>query len=45
MGSIKNVLSEPIEEHEDYHMLVSMLYIFQACLCPDPLDIQMFAPL
>jgi hypothetical protein len=23
MGSIKNVLSEPIEGHEDYHVLVS----------------------
>lgn len=23
MGSIKNVVSEPIEEHEDYHMMVS----------------------
>ncbi|MEE6498116.1 hypothetical protein FKM82_002978 [Ascaphus truei] len=25
MGSIKNVLSEPIEEHEDYHMLAFQL--------------------
>ena len=24
MGSIKNVLSEPIEGHEDYHVLVRM---------------------
>ena len=23
MGSIKNVVSEPIEGHEDYHMMVS----------------------
>uniref|UniRef100_A0AAV2KDK2 UBFD1 PH-like C-terminal domain-containing protein n=1 Tax=Knipowitschia caucasica TaxID=637954 RepID=A0AAV2KDK2_KNICA len=23
MGSIKNVLSEPIEGHEDYHMMVT----------------------
>lgn len=25
MGSIKNVVSEPIEGHEDYHMMVSSL--------------------
>lgn len=24
MGSIKNVVSEPIEGHEDYHMMVSL---------------------
>lgn len=24
MGSIKNVVSEPIEGHEDYHMMVSV---------------------
>lgn len=25
MGSIKNVVSEPIEDHEDYHMMVTVL--------------------
>lgn len=25
MGSIKNVVSEPIEGHEDYHMMVTVL--------------------
>lgn len=25
MGSIKNVLSEPIEDHDDYHMMVTVL--------------------
>lgn len=25
MGSIKNVVSEPIEGHEDYHMMVTIL--------------------
>lgn len=25
MGSIKNVVSEPLEGHEDYHMMVSVL--------------------
>lgn len=24
MGSIKNVVSEPIEDHEDYHMMVTI---------------------
>lgn len=24
MGSIKNVVSEPIEGHEDYHMMVTV---------------------
>lgn len=27
MGSIKNVVSEPIEGHEDYHMMVSNVSI------------------
>lgn len=25
MGSIKNVVSEPIEDHDDYHMMVTAL--------------------
>lgn len=33
MGSIKNVVSEPIEGHEDYHMMVTvhvrMIYIMK----------------
>lgn len=28
MGSIKNVVSEPIEGHEDYHMMVSKVSAF-----------------
>ena len=28
MGSIKNVLSEPIEGHEDYHVLVRQMFLF-----------------
>lgn len=27
MGSIKNIVSEPIEEHEEYHILVSTLIL------------------
>lgn len=26
MGSIKNIVSEPIEEHEDYHIMVKKSY-------------------
>lgn len=26
MGSIKNVVTEPIEGHEDYHMMVRVLF-------------------
>lgn len=26
MGSIKNVVTEPIEGHEDYHMMVCLLF-------------------
>lgn len=28
MGSIKNVVSEPIEEHEEYHIMVSCFACF-----------------
>lgn len=27
MGSIKNIVSEPIEEHEEYHIVVINYYI------------------
>lgn len=30
MGSIKNVVSEPIEDNEDYHMMVTVL-LLPAC--------------
>lgn len=26
MGSIKSVISEPIENHEEYHVMVSIMY-------------------
>lgn len=26
MGTIKNVVSEPIEEHEEYHIMVCVLF-------------------
>lgn len=33
MGSIKNVVSEPIEGHEDYHMMVTGLAAVRNSVC------------
>lgn len=36
MGSIKNVVTEPIEGHEDYHMMVRVYrnIFYQLCIVP-----------
>lgn len=34
MGSIKNIVSEPIEGHEDYHMMVTIFCVVKSwCGC------------
>ena len=44
MGSIKNVISEPIEGHEEYHMLVSSRNVLSSAkaklktLCADQFE-------